>query len=63
MVDMSVPWSCQTPSPIVKDAFLIELVIRDVRNWVFFDPLLQVSSACGLTYLGAAVWWMVRMGR
>ncbi len=38
LVDMSVPW--QTHIPIVKDDFLTELVIRDVRNWVFFHPLL-----------------------
>ena len=38
LVDMSVPW--QTPSPIVEDAFLTELVIRDVKNWCFFHPLL-----------------------
>ena len=38
LVDMSVPW--QTHRPIVKDAFLTELVIRDVRNWFFLHPLL-----------------------
>jgi hypothetical protein len=32
--DMSVP--CQTPSPIVKDAFLTELVIRDQCKEVLF---------------------------
>jgi hypothetical protein len=42
---MSVPW--QTPSPIVKDAFLTELVIIDVRNWFFFHPLLQLIGALG----------------
>ena len=40
LVDMSVPW--KTPIPIVKDTFLTELVIRDVRNRFFFDPLLQL---------------------
>jgi hypothetical protein len=38
LVDMSVPW--QTPRPTVKDVFLTELVIIDVRNWFFFHPLL-----------------------
>ena len=37
LVDMSVPW--QTPSSIVKDAFLTELVIS---NWFLLDPLLQL---------------------
>ncbi len=30
---MSVPWHFSIP--IVKDAFLAEVVIRDVRNWFF----------------------------
>jgi hypothetical protein len=42
LVDMSVPW--QTTRPIVKDAFLTELVIRDVRTWVFFHPLLRAEK-------------------
>ena len=33
---MSVPW--QVAIPIVKDAFLAEVVIRDVRNWFFQKP-------------------------
>jgi hypothetical protein len=40
LVDMSVSW--QTPMPIVKDDFLKILVIRDVRNRVFF--LIHSSS-------------------
>ncbi len=40
LVDMIVPW--KTTSPIVKDGFLTELVISDVRNWFLFHPLLQL---------------------
>ena len=40
---MSVPW--QTPIPIVKDAFLTELVIRHVRNSFFFHPLLPLIES------------------
>jgi hypothetical protein len=39
---MSVPW--QLSMPIVKDAFPDEVVIRDVRNLVFFEPLLQLIN-------------------
>jgi hypothetical protein len=49
-VDMIVPW--QTTSPIVKDAFLTELVIRDVRIGFSFIQSSSWSRACGLTYLG-----------
>ncbi len=53
LVDMSVP--CQTPSPILKDAFLTELVIRHVRNRFLFHPLLQLierlrTSPCPEVY-------------
>jgi hypothetical protein len=51
---MSVLW--QTPNPIVKDAFLTELVIRcirdvnkDVRNWFFLHPLLQLIESLTVT--------------
>ena len=42
LVDMIVPW--KTPTPIEKDDFLTEIVMsrRDVRNLVFFDPLLKL---------------------
>ena len=40
LVDMRVSW--QTTTPIVKDVFLTEIVMRDVKNWFFFDPLLQL---------------------
>ncbi len=43
LVDIHVPW--KTPILIVKDAFLAELVIRDVKNWVFFEPLLQLIES------------------
>ncbi len=43
LVDMSVPW--QTPTPIVKDVFPTEIVMRDARNWVFFDPFLQLIES------------------
>jgi hypothetical protein len=46
LVDMSVPW--QTTSPIVKDVFLTELVIRDLRNWGFFHPLIQLIESLRL---------------
>ena len=38
---MSVPW--QVVIPIVKDAFLTEVVIRDVRTWFFHvqDSILE----------------------
>ncbi len=36
---MSVPW--QVAIPIVKDDFLAEVVIRDVRNWFFQKPPLK----------------------
>jgi hypothetical protein len=29
---------------IVINVFLIEVVIGDVRNWVFFEPLLQLIN-------------------
>jgi len=38
----------QCSSPIVKDVFLTELVIRDVRNWFFFHPLLQLIESLRL---------------
>jgi hypothetical protein len=42
LIDMTVPW--QTPSPIVKDAFLTELVIRDkVRPLARFHLLQHVN--------------------
>jgi hypothetical protein len=46
LADMTVP--CQTTSPMLN-AFLTELVIRDVKNWVFFDPLLQLIESLLLT--------------
>jgi hypothetical protein len=51
LVDMSVPW--QTPIPIVKDAFLTELVIRHVSNMLFFHPLLQLIESLWATVLFA----------
>jgi hypothetical protein len=42
LFDMIVPW--QTTRPIVKDVVLTEIVIRDVRNWVFFHPLLRTEK-------------------
>jgi hypothetical protein len=41
---MSVPW--QVAFPIVKDAFLAEFVIRDVRNWFFQKTPLKLINLC-----------------
>ncbi len=42
VVDMSVTW--QTPSPMVKDVFLTELVIRNSYSWL--------SSSCQIPIRG-----------
>jgi hypothetical protein len=36
-VYMSVPWQ-------LSMRFLAELIMRDVRNWGFFEPLLQLQA-------------------
>ncbi len=38
--------SCQFSIPIVKDAFLAEVVIRDIRNWFFQKPPLKLINLC-----------------
>ena len=44
MIHMNV--SCQVAIPIVKDTFLTEVVIRDVRNWFFQKPPLKMINLC-----------------
>ena len=41
---MSVPWKFSIP--IVKDAFLAEVVMRDIRSWFFQKPLLKLINLC-----------------
>ncbi len=58
--DLSVPW--QLDIPIVKDVFLTEAVIRDVRNWGFQKPPLKMINLC-LTWWGSdwcLVWLIVK---
>ena len=39
-----LPVSMSRKTPVVKDAFLTEVVVRDVRNWVFQYPLLKLIN-------------------
>jgi hypothetical protein len=41
---MSVPW--QVAIPLVKDAFLAEVFIRDIRNWFFQKSPLKLMNLC-----------------
>jgi hypothetical protein len=41
---MNVSW--QVDIPIVKDSFLTEVVIRDVRNWFLQKPSLKLINLC-----------------
>ncbi len=41
---MSVTW--QFSIPIVKDDFLTEVVIQDIRNWFFQKPPLKLINLC-----------------
>ena len=36
--------SCQLPISIVKYDFLSEVVFGDLRDWVFFEPLLKLIN-------------------
>jgi hypothetical protein len=38
--------TCQFSIPIVKDVFLTEVVIRDIRNWFFQKSPLKLINLC-----------------
>jgi hypothetical protein len=48
-----VPW--QLPIPIVKDALLAEVVIRDVRNWFLQKPVRSWLLSCPTRWQDASV--------